>query len=54
MQEKKNTAFARVHISFDGRVKKCCLGPNAKERFANEVRVLEYLRERGVHLYLAY
>ena len=47
MQEKKNTAFARVHISFDGRVKKWFLGPNAKERFANEVQVLEYLERKS-------
>ena len=47
MQEKKNTAFARVHISFDGRVRKWFLGPNAKERFANEVQVLEYLEKKG-------
>ena len=46
MQEKKNTAFARVNISFDGRVKKWFLGPNAKERFANEVQVLEYLERK--------
>ena len=46
MQEKKNTAFARVHISFDGLVKKWFLGPNAKERFANEVQVLEYLERK--------
>ena len=46
MQEKKNTAFARVHISFDGRVKKWFLGPIAKERYANEVQVLEYLERK--------
>lgn len=46
MQEKKNTAFARVHILYDGRVNKWFLGPNAKERYANEVQVLEYLERK--------
>jgi tRNA A-37 threonylcarbamoyl transferase component Bud32 len=46
MPEKKNTAFARVHISFDGRVNKWFLGPNAKERYMNEVQVLEYLEKK--------
>ena len=46
MQEKKNTAFSRVHISFDGRVNKWFFGPNAKERYANEVQVLEYLESK--------
>ena len=46
MQEKKNSAFARVHISFDGRVNKWFLGPNAKVRYANEVQVLEYLERK--------
>lgn len=33
-------------MSFDGLVFKTFRGPNAKERFENEVRVLKYLQER--------
>lgn len=46
MREKKNTAYAKVQIAFDGRVKKWFFGPNAKERYANEVQVLEYLERK--------
>ncbi len=46
MVEKKNSAFARVHISYDGRVQKWFLGPQAKARYENEVRVLEYLASK--------
>ena len=44
MHEAKNTARAVVHIGYDGRVHKTFKGPQAAERFDNEVRVLEYLR----------
>lgn len=47
MQEKKNTAFARVQIAYDGRVSKWFLGPQAEARYANEVRVLEYLQKKA-------
>ncbi len=43
MQEAKNTGRATVHIGYDGRVHKTFKGPQAKERYANEVRVLEFL-----------
>ena len=46
MGEKKNTAYARVHIAFDGRVNKWFLGPKAQERYANEVQVLRYLEKK--------
>jgi len=47
MLEVKDTLRARVRISFDGLVYKSFRGPNALERFRNEVRVLSYLRQRG-------
>ena len=43
----KDTLRATVHLSFDGRVFKTYHGPNAKERFENEVRVLKFLQSRG-------
>ena len=46
MQEAKNTARAVVHIGYDGRVFKKFLGPKARERFENEVRILEYLAKK--------
>jgi tRNA A-37 threonylcarbamoyl transferase component Bud32 len=45
--EIKDTARAKVRIGFDGRVFKSFRGPKAEERFANEVRILEYLERRG-------
>ncbi|MGB0372842.1 MAG: serine/threonine protein phosphatase [Opitutales bacterium] len=45
MHEAKNTARAIVRIAYDGRVYKQFLGPKAKERFENEVRVLNYLEK---------
>ena len=45
MHEAKNTARALVRIGYDGRVFKQFLGPMARERFENEVRVLEYLEK---------
>ncbi len=47
MQEAKNTQRALVRIGYDGRVHKSFRGSNAAERFANEVRVLRVLEERG-------
>jgi tRNA A-37 threonylcarbamoyl transferase component Bud32 len=43
----KDTLRSTVNLTFDGRVVKIYHGPNAKERFDNEVRVLRYLEERG-------
>src|SRR5271154_2941651 len=43
----KDTLRATVRLSFDGRVSKTYHGPNAKERFENEVRVLKFLEARG-------
>lgn len=47
MQQVKDTLRATVRLSYDGRVHKTFRGPKAEERFANEVRVLRYLEERG-------
>lgn len=47
MREMKNTPRSTVHIGFDGRVHKRFLGKYAKERFENEVRILEHLKEKG-------
>ena len=47
MQEAKNTARALVKIGYDGRVHKFFRATNAKERFENELRVLQYLERRG-------
>lgn len=43
----KDTLRATVHLTFDGRVIKAYHGPNAKERFDKEVRVLKFLEARG-------
>lgn len=47
MQEAKNTPRALVRLGYDGRVHKQYRGNNAAERYANEVRVLRLLEERG-------
>ncbi len=47
MYEAKNTARAVVHIGFDGRVHKYFKGPQARERYENELRVLRYLEKKG-------
>ena len=47
MLKVKDTLRSTVHVTFDGRVIKTYHGPNARERFDNEVRVLRYLEERG-------
>lgn len=46
MQEAKDTQRALVRIGYDGRVHKYFRGPKAEERFATEVRVLQYLESR--------
>jgi predicted Ser/Thr protein kinase len=46
MLKVKDTLRATVHLSFDGRVLKAYHGPNAKERFEHEVRVLKFLEAR--------
>jgi tRNA A-37 threonylcarbamoyl transferase component Bud32 len=47
MLKVKDTLRATVHLSFDGRVFKTYHGPNARERFENETRVLKFLGTRG-------
>jgi predicted Ser/Thr protein kinase len=47
MLKVKDTLRATVHLTFDGRVVKVFHGPNAGERFDNEVKVLKYLESRG-------
>jgi tRNA A-37 threonylcarbamoyl transferase component Bud32 len=47
MLKVKDTLRATVHLSFDGRVVKAYHGPDAKKRFAHEVRVLRYLEAHG-------
>ena len=47
MLKVKDTLRATVHLSFDGRVFKTYHGPNAQERFDQEVKVLRHLEARG-------
>lgn len=47
MRSVKETKRAVVHVGFDGRVHKRFLGPFAKLRYENEVRVLRYLETKG-------
>ena len=47
MHEIKDTGRALVRIGYDGRVHKTFRGPKAETRFANEVRVLRHLEEKG-------
>ncbi len=47
MNQVKDTARAIVRLGYDGRVHKTFRGPEAAARFANEVRVLQYLEQRG-------
>lgn len=46
MEEAKNTARAVVHIGYDGRVHKTFKGPQARERYENEVCVLQFLAKK--------
>jgi hypothetical protein len=47
MQQVKDTLRATVRIAYDGKVHKTFRGPKAEERFANEVRVLEFLERQS-------
>jgi tRNA A-37 threonylcarbamoyl transferase component Bud32 len=47
MLKVKDTLRATVSLSFDGRVVKAYHGPDAKARFANEVKILRHLEKRG-------
>jgi tRNA A-37 threonylcarbamoyl transferase component Bud32 len=47
MLKVKDTLRATVNLTFDGRVIKIYHGPNAHERFSNEVRNLRHLEARG-------
>jgi tRNA A-37 threonylcarbamoyl transferase component Bud32 len=47
MLEVKDTLRSRVRMSFEGLVYKTFRGPKAEERFENEVRILQYLHDRG-------
>jgi tRNA A-37 threonylcarbamoyl transferase component Bud32 len=47
MLKVKDTLRSTVNLSYDGRVIKVYHGPNAAERFANEVRILRHLEARG-------
>jgi tRNA A-37 threonylcarbamoyl transferase component Bud32 len=47
MKDVKDTVRALVRIGYDGRVYKTYRGPEAQERFDNEVRVLRHLEARG-------
>ncbi len=47
MLKVKDTLRSTVNLTFDGRVIKNYHGPNAAERFKNEVRVLKHLEARG-------
>lgn len=47
MLKVKDTLRSTVNLTFDGRVIKAYHGPNAQERFTNEVRILKYLEEKG-------
>jgi hypothetical protein len=43
----KDTLRATVNLTFDGRVIKAYHGPNARERFDQETKVLRFLEKRG-------
>lgn len=47
MLKVKDTLRATVNLTFDGRVIKAYHGPDALQRFENEVRVLRHLEARG-------
>lgn len=47
MLQVKDTLRSTVQLTFDGRVFKTYHGPNARERFDQEVRVLRHLEARG-------
>jgi len=47
MLQVKDTLRSTVNLAFDGRVFKVYHGPNARERFDREVRILRHLEARG-------
>lgn len=47
MLKVKDTLRSTVHLTFDGKVVKLFHGPNAAERFSNEVKVLRHLEKKG-------
>ncbi len=47
MELVKDTLRSTVRLSYDGRVYKAYHGPDAAQRFENEVRVLRHLAARG-------
>lgn len=47
MLKVKDTLRATVHLTFDGRVIKAYHAAKARERFENEVRMLQLLEARG-------
>lgn len=47
MREVKDTQRSTVRLGFDGKVHKTFRGPQARERFENEVHVLRYLQEKA-------
>src|SRR5580704_1331369 len=47
MQQVKDTLRATVRLAYDGKVHKTFRGPKAEERFATEVRVLQFLERQG-------
>lgn len=47
MLKVKDTLRATVNLTFDGRVIKAYHGPNAKERFDQETRVLRFLESQN-------
>jgi hypothetical protein len=47
MHQVKDTLRATVRITYDGRVHKTFRGPQAEQRFANEVIILRHLEARN-------
>ena len=47
MRQVKDTLRATVRITYDGRVHKTFRGPQAEQRFANEVIILRHLEVRN-------
>ena len=47
MLQVKDTLRSTVHLSFDGRVCKTYHGPDAPQRFVQEVKILRHLEARG-------
>lgn len=47
MHDVKDTQRSVVKVGYDGRVHKYYRGPSAKERYENEVSILEYLERKG-------